>query len=208
MTEESKKKGLWGWLWWFTKFLGVSTILLLLFALSIFCTSVIAISKMEVSDSSLSSDDVERCTEEDECIFDEMKPSGFPTESTHISATYYDTRPWGLHGAVDITGGGEIKATHDGVVSIEIFKAGSCTLGGSTYTYGAYPNVNVINDEYKTEYLHMIDIQVENGEIVKKGDVLGTMGNEGCSTGTHLHYEVHKKEDGAWVRKNPEHGYL
>ena len=43
---------------------------------------------------------------------------------------------------------------------------------------------------FKTRYAHMQTVQVTVGQQVSQGDVIGTMGNSGQSTGPHLHYEV------------------
>lgn len=87
-----------------------------------------------------------------------------------------------LHTGLDFVGrpGTPIYATGDGLV----IEASSCGNG-----YGR----QVVLDHgfgYKTRYAHLLKILVAEGERVKRGQVVGTMGSTGRSTGTHLHYEV------------------
>ena len=42
-----------------------------------------------------------------------------------------------------------------------------------------------------TRFGHLASLDVEPGDRVRRGDVIGTVGNTGRSTGYHLHYEVH-----------------
>lgn len=89
-----------------------------------------------------------------------------------------------FHAGLDFTApsGTPIYATADGVVS----EAG--------YNAGGYGNRVTINHGfgYETLYAHMARIKVRGGQGVKRGEVIGWVGNTGKSTGPHCHYEVHK----------------
>jgi murein DD-endopeptidase MepM/ murein hydrolase activator NlpD len=45
---------------------------------------------------------------------------------------------------------------------------------------------------YRTTYAHLHTFAVKQGEKIRRGQVLGTIGNTGLSSGPHLHYEVVK----------------
>jgi murein DD-endopeptidase MepM/ murein hydrolase activator NlpD len=57
---------------------------------------------------------------------------------------------------------------------------------------------------YETVYAHLNGFNVVQGQNVKRGDIIGYVGNSGSSTAPHLHYEVHK--DGQ--RVNPAFYYF
>jgi len=46
-------------------------------------------------------------------------------------------------------------------------------------------------DHYTTVYGHLSQFNVRKGQPVKRGDLIGFVGNTGKSTAPHLHYEVH-----------------
>jgi murein DD-endopeptidase MepM/ murein hydrolase activator NlpD len=89
-----------------------------------------------------------------------------------------------FHAGVDFAGrvGTPIYATGDGVVI-------SPNSGMS-----GYGRVVVINHgySYKTLYAHLQRAIVKPGDRVKRGQIIGYLGNTGSSTGPHLHYEVIK----------------
>lgn len=87
------------------------------------------------------------------------------------------------HKALDISnrGGGPILAADAGVVTV----AGWIDNSG----YGNRVMIDHGNG-FVTLYAHMSAIQVQVGQRVNRGDVVGQMGSTGRSTGVHLHFEV------------------
>jgi murein DD-endopeptidase MepM/ murein hydrolase activator NlpD len=53
---------------------------------------------------------------------------------------------------------------------------------------------------YSSLYAHLVkgSMKVKQGDKVKAGDVLGTMGTTGMSTGVHLHWEIWKGQTHGW----------
>jgi murein DD-endopeptidase MepM/ murein hydrolase activator NlpD len=98
-----------------------------------------------------------------------------------IDPVYKDRRP---HQGLDFTApqGTPIYATADGTVK---------EVGFTTSGFG---NRVVINHGYgyETLYGHMYRFKARVGQRVKRGEVIGYVGNTGKSTGPHCHYEVHR----------------
>jgi murein DD-endopeptidase MepM/ murein hydrolase activator NlpD len=92
-------------------------------------------------------------------------------------------RGYEMHEGIDFKGpvGKPILATADGVVVKAEYASG----------YGKHVRIDH-GYNYETLYAHLSDIEVRIGDRVKRGDVLGALGNTGRSSGPHLHYGVYR----------------
>ena len=74
-----------------------------------------------------------------------------------------------------------------------IYATGNGRVADASFDRGGYGNHVIINNGYgyKTLFGHMSKIKVKKGQVVKRGEVIGWVGNTGKSTGPHCHYEVH-----------------
>ncbi len=88
---------------------------------------------------------------------------------------------------------------HEGIdfianVGTEIFAAADGTVTSSRVS-DSFGRVVEIDHGYgiTTLYAHMSKFNVKRGQKVKRGEVVGYVGNSGLSAGPHLHYEVHVK---------------
>ena len=90
------------------------------------------------------------------------------------------------HHGIDIAAplGTNIYSTADGVV-VKV-----------KYSKKGYGNEVVIKHghDYKTRYAHLEKINVVEGQIITKRDIIGALGNTGLTTGPHLHYEILNKD--------------
>ncbi len=122
-------------------------------------------------------------------------PSIMPVSNTDLKRT---SSGWGyrihpiykvrkMHWGQDFTApvGTPIYATGDGKVT-EI-------TGSKRSRVGLGMHVKIDHGfGYETVYGHMSEFHVKRGQNVKRGDIIGYVGNTGGSTAPHLHYEVHK----------------
>ncbi|WP_255554552.1 M23 family metallopeptidase [Sphingomicrobium clamense] len=97
------------------------------------------------------------------------------------------------HAGIDLAGpiGTPIYSTADGVVK----RAG--------WNRGGYGNLIEVDHGRGiiTRYAHLSKVQVSAGQVITRGQQIGTMGSTGRSTGSHLHYEV--RIDGRAVNPIP-----
>ena len=87
-----------------------------------------------------------------------------------------------MHTGIDFSAniGTPIYATADGVVEeVQINFSGYGKLVEIDHGFG-----------YRTRYAHMHGFSVRKGQKVRRGDLIGYVGNTGLSTAPHLHYEV------------------
>ena len=75
-----------------------------------------------------------------------------------------------------------------------IYATGNGTVKKTKKSRRGFGNHIVIDHGYGYEslYAHMQKYTVRRGQKVKRGDLIGYVGNSGKSTAPHLHYEVHK----------------
>jgi murein DD-endopeptidase MepM/ murein hydrolase activator NlpD len=113
-----------------------------------------------------------------------------PLEFTRVSSNYTEARlhpifrDWRAHKGVDMPApiGTKVRTTADGTIKF---------IGRQN----GYGNVIIVqhNARYQTLYAHLNDFAqgLEQGSRVLQGDVIGTVGMTGWSTGPHLHFEFH-----------------
>lgn len=104
---------------------------------------------------------------------------------------------WGSsHKGIDIAAskGSPVVATRRGTVTIAKI---ACNHNwgkpvGSDNCGGGYGNHIYIDhgDGYESRYAHLTSISVKVGQLVEAGQVIGTVGSTGNSTGYHLHFEI------------------
>jgi murein DD-endopeptidase MepM/ murein hydrolase activator NlpD len=96
----------------------------------------------------------------------------------------------------------KIKIFHPGIdfaspIGTEVYATGDGVVEKTESSFHGY-GISVMIDHgfgYKTLYAHLSAFKVIVGQKVKRGDIIGLVGNTGLSTGPHLHYEVIKNKD-------------
>ena len=121
-------------------------------------------------------------------------PAIFPLKETELKyiSSYFGYRPDPIykiekfHSGIDFSApmGTEAYATGDGVVfDVENGHWGYGNMVTIDHGFG-----------YKTRYAHLQKSAVRKGQKVKRGQLIGYIGNTGKTTGVHLHYEVLKND--------------
>ena len=112
-----------------------------------------------------------------------------PADPTWLTSTYgYRNDPFTgkrtAHHGIDLAG----------PVGLDIHCTGAGTVVFAKTNRHGYGKEVVVDHGfgYRTTYAHLDDILVEKGQKLKRGEVVGTLGSTGRSTGPHLHYEIRK----------------
>jgi murein DD-endopeptidase MepM/ murein hydrolase activator NlpD len=113
-------------------------------------------------------------------------PAAVVTQS--FGCTSLEQEPWSatcpshhFHSGIDLAApqGTPVHAASSGVVKVGHDRTG----------YGLFIVVRG-DDGLSTLYGHLSRVEVESGDTVAAGDVIGEVGSTGNSTGPHLHFEV------------------
>ncbi len=116
---------------------------------------------------------------------------------SYLTALFDEERYYGIHGGIDIAGGGiygaNVIACASGTVIYAAMicphdygKEASCGCGGG---FGNYIMIDHGSGKMSV-YAHLSGIIVEPGQQVQAGQVIGYVGTTGYSTGPHLHFET------------------
>ena len=90
--------------------------------------------------------------------------------------------------------GTKVKSVDDGVV----VRSSPVAQGGG---YGNF--IVIKHKDFYSAYGHLSKREVNKGDTVKKGQLIGLVGSTGLSTGPHLHFEIRKSENGSQIDPKP-----
>jgi murein DD-endopeptidase MepM/ murein hydrolase activator NlpD len=91
----------------------------------------------------------------------------------------------------------KVKKMHTGIdfsapIGTPIYATADGRISEVNVRFSGYGKMIVIDHGfgYKTRYAHMHDFAVRQGQMIKRGELIGYVGDTGLSTAPHLHYEV------------------
>lgn len=123
-------------------------------------------------------------------------PLHSPMKYYYISSKYGKrkhpvTKNWAMHHGIDLAGTWQekVRATADGTVVFSGWEGSFGRVVRVQHRFGI-----------QTVYAHLSRLNVEKGDYVSSGDVVGSMGSSGRSEGAHLHYEIRVNKES----KNPK----
>ena len=110
-----------------------------------------------------------------------------PDKYLRTMASGYGTRLDPIYGTLKFHEGLDFSAP----VGTPVYATADGTVRTSAWQ-SSYGNLVEIDHgfNYTTRYAHLSKLIARPGQSVKRGDLIGLVGNTGKSTGPHLHYEV------------------
>ena len=141
-------------------------------------------------------DELDRAPRESGPLVAVSKPAARALPARRSAAS--DRLSWPLRGAITGRfGEGRGGHTHAGIdipkpagTPIKAASAGRVFQAGDESGYGNY--VCIAHVKLSTCYAHLESIRTKNGARVRRGQVIGTVGNTGNSGALHLHFEVRR----------------
>lgn len=136
-------------------------------------------------------------TEDEQERMNVLNEVGLYTSKINLSSPfdepYYISSRWGwrihpIDGTLSKHQGIDIPKPH-GTPILNVM-AGYVDESGYNDGYGNYVVVKSNDGKRKVLYAHMSSISISSGNV-KKGDIIGKVGNTGTSTGDHLHLEYY-----------------
>ena len=117
------------------------------------------------------------------------KRFSWPVQPVVITSPF-GTRLHPIHGDYKLHKGVDLLAEPAQVVVAPY--SGTVVFAGWHGGYGKH--VELQHDiEVTTTYSHLMNLMVKEGDVVKKGEVIGLAGDTGAAAGVHLHFELYKK---------------
>jgi murein DD-endopeptidase MepM/ murein hydrolase activator NlpD len=105
----------------------------------------------------------------------------------------------------------KVKKMHTGIdfaaaIGTPIYATADGTIDKVDISFSGYGKVIEIDHGfgYRSRYAHMHGFAIRQGQKVKRGDLIGYVGNTGLSTAPHLHYEVFVNG----IHANPVHYFF
>ena len=142
-------------------------------------------------------DELDRTPASSGTLVGASKPAGQALPRQHSGAAS-DRLTWPLRGAITGRfGEGRGGHTHAGVdipkpagTPIKAASGGRVIHAGPEDGYGNY--VCIAHVKLSTCYAHLESVKTKEGARVRRGQVIGTVGNTGNSGALHLHFEVRR----------------
>ena len=122
---------------------------------------------------------------EDDFVFQPQGPYVWPLDGFYHVTSKYGMRVDPVTGERGFHTGIDVAAPM--YTPVRAVATGTVRWVGWDGNYGL--KVRLDNGGFITEYAHLSVIEVEQGQVVAAGEVLGLVGSTGKSTGPHLHLE-------------------